>query len=618
MKISSALYAATALILSITILTGCEKFFDPDQEINITEDKLFDDWYEYRSVEMGLYSIQSELVEQIMVLGELRADLLQITDNADADLIEIYNFNISHENPYASPTTFFTLISACNNLIRVLEEKHPEVIDPSSDITNYDRLYGEVLCMRAWANFNAVRIYGKIPFIHESLTTIGEVNDFLNSSGTYIDSLNISFGRNGFDNDTAEVNTPIPLEKQYFNEKLIIDYFTNELKTRVKAVGVNHSINNNDDTWEVTTWSTYSMNTLLGIMYLTEGDLLQAATHFEKVIYNSSLNYQYQLDNTFKDRNWRQIFNIIDIREHILVADFSKGNHQQNQFQNLFDTRSPHEYKLKPTRKAIDFWETIWDNFSIYSYNFPSEAKILLEGRPGDFHRGHGVSYAYTRNGVTLEDQDIQDMLILKSDGDIRTSSLLVRDADTVVWKYSWNKNVYDEDADFNFYRAAGVHLWLAEIYSYLATVKNGILRESTPTAEALLNDGANYSLGTRAQLGVRGRVGFGGKLDGDGARIGNYIYNHDPVTNKIIGYRDLTTDFYEKQKVLEQYVMDERARELAFEGERFYDLVRVARRRDDPAYLASAISEKYPEGQRERIYNLLLDENNWYIHYFE
>ncbi len=618
MKILSGLYAAILVILLVTFPTGCEKFFNPEQEIAITEDRLYNDWYEYRAVEMGLYSLQSDLAEQIMVLGELRADLLKITDQADADLIEVYNFNISRENPYASPANFFKLISACNNFIRVLEKNHPEVLDASSAVTNYDRLYGEVICMRAWANFNAVRIYGRIPFIHESLTTIEEVNDFLNTSETYIDSLDITFGRNGYYNDTA-YNTPIPLEKQYFEEKLIIDYFTKELKTKVKAVGVNHSINNNDETWEVTTWNTYAMNTLLGLMYLTEGDLLQAAYYFEQVIYNYTDTYRYQLDRTFRNQNWRQIFNIIDVREHILVADFNKGSHQKNNFQYLFDPRAPHRYMLKPSRKAVMFWETIWDDYTIDAYNVPEEAEIGREGRPGDFYRGYGVSYAYTRNGVPIDESDIQDMLILKASGDIRTSSLLVRDADTVVWKYSWNKDIYDEDADFIYYRAASVHLWLAEIYTYLATIQNGILRESTPTAEALLNDGANYSLGaSREQLGVRGRVGYGGKFWEDGARIGNYIYIHDPITNEIIGFRDLTKDFYEKQKVLEQYVMDERARELAFEGERFYDLVRVARRRNDPTYLASEISEKYPEDRREAIYNHLLNEENWVIHYFE
>src|SRR5690606_20517871 len=128
-----------------------------------------------------LYGIQQELVEQLVILGELRGDLLSVTENADADMIEIYNFNVSKENKYVSPRNFFKLISASNNLIRILQREHPEVLDTKSPVTNYDRLYGEVLCMRAWAYFNAVRIYGKIPFIHESLTTIDEVEDYLES-----------------------------------------------------------------------------------------------------------------------------------------------------------------------------------------------------------------------------------------------------------------------------------------------------------------------------------------------------------------------------------------------------------------------------------------------------
>ena len=59
--------------------TSCEKFLNPEQELNITEDKLFGDWYEYRSVEMGLYGLQQKLVEQLFILGELRGDLVNIT-----------------------------------------------------------------------------------------------------------------------------------------------------------------------------------------------------------------------------------------------------------------------------------------------------------------------------------------------------------------------------------------------------------------------------------------------------------------------------------------------------------------------------------------------------------
>ena len=605
-----------SLLFSFFWLYSCKDYLTPDQELKVKEEKLFDDWYEYRSAAMGLYGIQQQLVEQLLILGELRGDLLNVTENADADMIEIYNFNVSKENKYASPIHFFRLISASNNLIRKLQENHPEVLDPQSMITNYDRLYGEALCMRAWAYFNAVRIYGRIPFIYESLTTIEEVNNYLASSSTYIDSLQIVFGRDGYHNDTV-YNTPISLEKQYFDQKLVIDYFTDELKTKVKDVGVNHYMENNDNSWEVTIWNVHAMNTLLGLMHLTEGDLATAAFYFEKVVYFPSENNRYQLDETFTNQNWRNIFENIDAREHIFTLWFNKANQQQNNLQKIFEP-NPHLYMLKPTRQAVMNWETIWDDYSIFLDNDkPWRSFTTNKGTPGDFYRGYGVSYIYLRNGEPVPEEDIENMLYLKSHNDFRNANLIGLNADTVVWKYSWNKNAYSQDANFIIYRAAGVHLWLAEVYIYWAFERSNIVSTFTTNAINIVNDGKNYSTANdRPQKGVRGRVGFGGT--NDGIRVGNINYVHDPFTNEVVDYINLTGNFLGLQELLEKYIMDERARELAFEGERFYDLMRVAKRRNDPSFLANAVAQKYPEDKREAIYNRLLNEENWYIHYFD
>ncbi len=606
-------------IIMLLIFNSCEDFLEPDQEFNLTEDKLFDDWYEYRSVEMGLYLIQQDLVEQIMVLGELRGDLLTITENADPDLIEINNFNVSKDNKYASPVNFFKLISACNSFIKVLEEKHPEVTDKNSPPTNYDRLYGEAICMRAWAYFNAVRIYGKVPFIPQSLTSIEEVESFLNTPGTYIDSIQIVYNKDGYNNDTI-YNTPVELQKQFYNQDLIIDYFTNELETKVKDVGVLHYIDNNDYTWEVTTWSRYSMNALLGIMYLTAGDLAKAAYYFEKIVYLSSDNYRYQLDNTFGFTRWKNIFNNIDRQEHIYTIWFNKANLQQNQLQRLFDPRPPHLYMLKPTANAILNWEASWDNFALIQDNSnPQNTKLDPEerGRPGDFYRGYGVSYIYTRNGESLPESDIRQMLLLRADNENFSANLIIENAQEAVWKYSWNKNVYDQDADFIVYRAAGVHLWLAEVYTYWLFERDGRLNTFTSNALNIVNNGSNYEVSSsRRQLGVRGRVGFGDS--NEGIRVDNINYIRDSYTNEVTGYIDLTGNFPGKQQYLEEQILQERALELAFEGERFYDLIRVSKRRNDPSFLAKKVSSKYSDSERDRIYNLLLDEKNWYINYFE
>lgn len=600
----------------MVFLPSCDTFLNPDQELNVTKSQLFDDWYEYRAVAMGLYGLQQKLVEQLVVLGELRGDLLTVTPNANADLIEIYNFQPSKTNKYADPTNFYKLISATNSFINTLKTNYPEVLDKKAAVTNYDRLYGEALCMRAWAYFNAVRIYGKIPVIHESLTSIKEIEEYLNSSSTYVDKVSIVFGQDGFKNDTTK-NKQIVLEKQFYDLDMVIKVFTKQLLDEVKAVGVNHSIDNNDKSWEVTVWNTFAWNALLGQMFLTSGDLTQAAKHLNNIAFATSDNYRYQLDNSFANALWKNIFTSIDSREHIFTLWFNKANQQQNDFQNLFEPWKPHSYMLKPTKAAVHYWETIWRNYSLnLNTNNPKLTKLnpFQKGIPSDFSRGFGTSYLYYKNGEAVS---AMPMLYMKMENDVRSYTSYMDGVDTIVYKYSIGKTPYDQDANFIVYRAGGIQLYLAEIYTWWAYMQNGIIRTFTTNALNIVNDGSHYDiLGNRRQLGIRGRVGFTGVYGG--ISVGNINYVHNPFTNEVAGYIDLSGDLLSKQYYLEELILDERARELAFEGERFYDLIRVAKRRNDPSFLAKKVSAKFPSAQRQAIYNRLLNEKNWYINIYD
>jgi hypothetical protein len=301
---------------------------------------------------------------------------------------------------------------------------------------------------------------------------------------------------------------------------------------------------------------------------------------------------------------------------------FNKANQQQNDFQNLFEPWAPHKYMLKPTKAAIDMWETTWRAYNIIE---PDRTKPQLtrldplrRGIPSDFFRGYGTSYLYEKNGVVLPATGYMQMLRWKMDNDVRSYTSLMEGMDTVVYKYSAGRNRYDQDANFIVFRAGGIQLYLAEIYTWWAYEQNGVVKTFTTNALSIVNDGSNYDpQSNRIQLGVRGRVGFNtGPYDG--IQVGNINYVHNPYTNEVTGYTDLTGNLYAKQLYLEELILDERGRELAFEGERFYDLIRVAKRRNDPSFLAKKVSAKFPANQRNAIYTKLLDEKNWYINMFD
>ena len=68
------------------------------------------------------------------------------------------------------------------------------------------------------------------------------------------------------------------------------------------------------------------------------------------------------------------------------------------------------------------------------------------------------------------------------------------------------------------------------------------------------------------------------------------------------------------KQEYLEERILDERARELAYEGQRFYDLIRVAKRRNDPSFLADKVAAKFSGAKALQIREHLMNEENWYL----
>lgn len=183
--------------------------------------------------------------------------------------------------------------------------------------------------------------------------------------------------------------------------------------------------------------------------------------------------------------------------------------------------------------------------------------QIQQSGAKGDLYRGLGLSY-----------------------------DTIPGTKEYYISKYSLDKTVL-YSADIIVYRAADIHLMLAE-----ALCRTGNLT----LANALLGGGISqlkdkpegYARWT-SNFGVRGRVS--------------------------LKPHEIPGSIEDKKVYLEDLIMNERETELAFEGKRWFDLMRIARRRNYSGYLANRIAEKYnDEATRERVRSKLNNEQNWYF----
>jgi starch-binding outer membrane protein, SusD/RagB family len=194
----------------------------------------------------------------------------------------------------------------------------------------------------------------------------------------------------------------------------------------------------------------------------------------------------------------------------------------------------------------------------------PSRSAVLGWKNQSDRYRGEGYSYFLDSTFIPKK--------VISGSQTITTNSVIV---DTVIWKYvgvsptGERREAYRTYGNVHIKRTVDLYLKAAEVANRLGIPGWAIqiLSES------------------------RGRVGL-------------------PPANVSAG---------STIEEIEDAIMEERARELAFEGERWYDLVRISKMRNDPNYLINMVLANVPEDKKDIVRARLeyqWADNKWKLPY--
>jgi len=120
LQLSKPKIYALAAILSIALFS-CNKIFETTSEDVLSPDKYYKTINDANNAVLGVYSQLFDIANKYIILNEVRADLIDVTENADIDLIALNEHRVDKTNKYANPSDFYKIINNCNDVINNLK-----------------------------------------------------------------------------------------------------------------------------------------------------------------------------------------------------------------------------------------------------------------------------------------------------------------------------------------------------------------------------------------------------------------------------------------------------------------------------------------------------------------
>jgi len=156
-------------LMGLMGVTGCSDFLEIEPQNEIILEKFWNEKADVEAVIGGCYSAMQDgnVIKRMMVWGEFRSDNIGPGNNvsSDANLEKLLKENIDAKNSYTNWRAFYTVINRCNTVIKYA----PDVaaIDPAYTQSELQANIAEVVALRSLSYFYLIRAFRDVPFSRE-------------------------------------------------------------------------------------------------------------------------------------------------------------------------------------------------------------------------------------------------------------------------------------------------------------------------------------------------------------------------------------------------------------------------------------------------------------------
>ncbi len=548
-------YRTPLFVLMVMLTSACSDFLDTDSDtyLKTTNNSLVSPNDSVYSL-LGILSEFQKLSDEIIIFGELQADLVDVSINADKYMKEINSHSISSDNPYIDISQYYAVINNCNYVIAHMDT----LVGNHALMTDYTA----AISIRAWTYLQLAKTFSSVRYYEEPVLSVTDARNMTKYPLLSREEVMYKI----IDQLFPVINMPAP--SRTFNEVPM----EKMIPQPVSVLGECYLWLNN---YESAAWL-YKWLMEKG----TTGKMLSSSY---RITYGS-IGYSSSWSNIFIPPRYNKDFLSQD-------TEVTTGIYYHPTLGQPFDaSQIAYKYLVKPSCKAMEHWYAQENS----NPNATTEFHKLVGDARGE------SSWSSTRKS-DFENVSVVVPYITKFRTDTTSGGRLILE------------------------RAPIYHLRYAE----------AVNRMGKPTlALAALNYGLKASIINNPNYVDTLEVTEEDKV--------NYIYNFNSTKyNENMGLRTraglkviaFPTDdkalatLQDSILFVEDAILSEAALELAFEGNRWGDLVRIGLRRasEQQDFVAKKVSEKFkpnpaarvpftPSADATVVYNKLLNQNNFFI----